>query len=404
MRPYEDGSTQLSPEAALALQRAMERESINQQGLPVQAQAGGFVGMPDFSQMVGYSGPSAAQMAQSQFAPQFQILQNLVNQTNQRYDTAYSDIGSVYRSLADKIRGQAGDIRSQYDQTGQRIGDAYNQAINSVSGAAQANQAAVAEMLARLGIAGQAAPTALGSMGENLIQNVGVLAQNQSNRLGFNSQQGQNELDYNNRSADTAGLAGSNAQRDISLGKQNALSALDMQRLQLTGQQTAAENQYAQQIAKMQQDAQSSAFDNWYKMQQLGLQRDDNDTSRARLELDTKQFQQSVNQYQQSSQLDQEKALNSSGDAYAILASRAGQMFGPNSSAAASAVEKVMNAYRDAVGGKVDGIAKGTATLGDVQKEVSKYARSTEESLALQGLATLWYQQLGNKQQYGFNY
>jgi hypothetical protein len=301
--------------------------------------------------------------------------------------------------LQDKIRGQAPGIQQSYDQTGQKIGGAYNAAINSVSDVTSKNQAAIAEMLQRLGIAQQAAPDALNSMGNTLSQNVGALARDQAGRVGFNAQQGQNEVDYNNRTADTAGLAGSNAQRDIALGKQNALFQTEQQRLGLLGQQTAAENQYAQMIAKMQTDSQSNAFDTWYKMQQLGLSSADNDTSRAKLELDTKKFQDDVARYQQSSSLDREKALNQSGDAYAILASRAGQMLGEGTPQAAEAVDRVMRAYQTATADK-----HGAATLNDILRYAAFNSQTAQEAQIMQALATTWYQQLGNKQQYGFNF
>jgi len=399
MLPIEgNGATALTPEAALALQRAMERQFTNSQGVVAPAGPAPQAG-PDFSAMAQYSGPSAAQMAAQQFGPQFQALQNIINQTNQRYDTASSDIGSVYKSLQDKIRGQAPGIQQSYDQTGQKIGGAYNAAINSVSDVTSKNQAAIAEMLQRLGIAQQAAPDALNSMGNTLSQNVGALARDQAGRVGFNAQQGQNEVDYNNRTADTAGLAGSNAQRDIALGKQNALFQTEQQRLGLLGQQTAAENQYAQMIAKMQTDSQSNAFDTWYKMQQLGLSSADNDTSRAKLELDTKKFQDDVARYQQSSSLDREKALNQSGDAYAILASRAGQMLGEGTPQAAEAVDRVMRAYQTATADK-----HGAATLNDILRYAAFNSQTAQEAQIMQALATTWYQQLGNKQQYGFNF
>ena len=400
MLPYEGGgSTALTPEAALALQRAMERGFTNSQPAPTAAPSGGggYVGMPDFSGG-GYSGPSASQMASQQFGPQYQILQNLVDQAKSQYDTGFSTIGSVYNSLADKVAAQSGDIRNQYDQTGQRVGGAFNEAINSVSGTAQKNQQAIAEMLARLGIQ-QAAPDSLNSVGEQLQRQVGYLAQNQASRGAFNAQQGQNELDFNTRTSANDRLAGTNKQADLTRNYGQQQFDLGNKKLDLQSQQQAAENGYAQAIAKMQQDSESGAFDQWYKMQQLGQGQSASDLGRARLDLDTAKFADEVGNYKDTSALNNQKALNSSGDAYAILASRAGQMLGEGSPQAADAVQRVMRAYQTATSDK-----NGAATLNDILQYASYNSQSAQEAQVMQALATVWYQQLGNKQQYGVNY
>jgi len=388
-----------SPLTTADVQRIIAQAQAQQ--ATANAGSSGFVGMPDFTP-APYSGPSAQQMASEQFSPQFQVLQNIINQTSQRYDSAYNDLGSVYNQLGDKIASQGDQIRGQYDNTGQQVGSAYNNAISSVSNQAQQNQSAIAEMLARLGL-GQAAGSSLGSIGEQAQKQVGSLAQNMASRQAFNSQQGQNEMSYNQRTADNSRLVGKNAQRDATMAKQTALSGLDNQRLQLTSQQKAAENQYQQAIAKMQQDSATNGFDQWYKMQQLqssaGQNAAQNDLGQARLMLDTEKFQNDVNQYKQTSQLNSEKALNSSGDAYAILASRAGQMFGQNSPQAADAVQRIMRAYQTAAADH-----NGTATLSDIQQYAAYNSQTPAEAQAMMGLASLWYQQLGNKQPYGYNY
>lgn len=400
MLPYEgSGSTALTPEAALALQRAMERGFTNSQPAPATAPAGGggYVGMPDFSAQA-YSGPSAQSMAASQFGPQYQILQNLVDQAKSQYDTGFSTIGSVYNSLADKVAAQSGDIRNQYDQTGQRVGGAFNEAINSVSGTALKNQQAIAEMLQRLGIQ-QAAPDALGGIGEQMQRQVGYLAQNQASRGAFNAQQGQNELDFNNRTAANDRLAGTNKQADLTRNYGQQQFDLGNKKLDLQSQQQQAENGYAQAIAKMQQDSQSGAFDQWYKMQQLNRTGQNDDVARGRLELDTAKFADEVANYKDTSSLNAQKALNSSGDAYAILASRAGQMLGEGTPQAADAVQRIIRAYQTASSDK-----NGAATLNDILQYASFNSQSAQEAQVMQALATVWYQQLGNKQQYGVNF
>jgi hypothetical protein len=405
MYPVENGTIAANVGAPKPYDPAVIQKIIQQaqqQQAVANAGGSGFVAMPNFTP-TPYSGPSAGQMAQEQFAPQYEILQNIINQTQQRYNTAYSDVGSIYNQLGDKIAGQADQIRGQYDQTGQQVGSAYNNAINAVSNSAQQNEQAIAEMLARLGIAQQAAPTALNSIGSEMEKAVGSLAQNMASRQGFNSQQGQNELSYNQRTADVDRLVGKNAQRDLTTNFQNAQFANDQKKLEIMSQQKAAENQYAQAIAKMQQDSATNGFDQWYKMQTLqnsmGQNAAQNDLGRARLMLDTDKFENDVNQYKQTSQLNSEKALNSSGDAYAILASRAGQMFGQNSPQAADAVQRIIRAYQTASADH-----NGTATLADVQQYAAFNSQTSAEAQAMMGLATVWYQQLGNKQPYGYNY
>lgn len=370
---------------------------------------GGYVDMLG-SAAPAYSGPSAQSMAANQFGPQYQALQNIVDQAKSSYNTGFSTIGNVYNTLADKVKAQSGDIRTQYDQTGQRVGDAYNQAIDSVSNTAQKNQQTIAEMLQRLGIQ-QAAPDSLGAIGQQLQSQVGYLAGSQASRGAYNAAQGQNEITYNDRTAANDRLAGTNKQADLTKNYGDQQFALGQKKLDLQSQQQGAENQYAQQIAKMQADSKSGAFDQWYKMQQLGLQgqtaANASDVSKARLDLDTSKFQEDINQYKQTSALNSEKALNSSGDAYAILASRASQMFG-TSQEASDAVQRVMRAYQTATGPQdqpngVHGLG-GAATLRDIQQFASFGSQNAQEAQAMEALATVWYQQLGNKQAYGTNF
>jgi hypothetical protein len=292
----------------------------------------------------------------------------------------------MYDQLANKTASQADAIRGQYDQTGQQIGQAYNQALNSVSDAYGKNQAAIFEMLQRLGI-GQAGGASLGSMGAEMQRSVGDIASRQASRGAFNSQQGQNEIDYNRRTADTERLAGKNKQSDLTRNYQNQKGQLDLKLLDLKSGEAGAVNKYGMSIAQMQQQAQQQALDDFYKKIQLQISAGNLDTERGRLEFDTQKWQSQM-------MADQLKAQQSTGggptDPYSVLSQQATLLNSGNSNAAADDVDTVMLAYKLAAQTSNSGNPPLTAILQKLPQNQTPSKRR-----ALEALASTWYKTLG---------
>ena len=343
-----------------------------------------------------YSGPSCEQMAASEFGPQFQALQQVIDAAQNNYITGNQQIGDMFTSLSNAQKGQTDDIRQQYDQTGQRIGGAYNDAIQSVTNTYGQNQSALLEMMSRLGI-GQAAGTVLGTSQDSLGNALGSLARSQASRSAFNSQQGQNEIDYNNRNADTTALAGKNKQSDLLRMFQGQQTDLNLKKLDLTAAQTRAANQYNQSIQDSLAKQQQNAIDTWFKQQQLGLQFDARDDRRAGLELDAQKWAAQLEQDNQSAaqRLKQQQLsnLSDSGDVFGMLAANAGQYYG-DSNQAASAIDRVTSAYSQVSGQR--------ANLSQFLGAVTQGVTDPIEARKLQALATIWWNQLNSKGTSGY--
>ena len=343
-----------------------------------------------------YSGPTGDQMAAQEFGRQFQALQQMLDQAQGNYNTGNQQIGDMFNSLSAQQKGQTGEIRNQYDQTGQRIGGAYNDAINSVSNAYGQNQQALLEMMGRLGIT-QAAPTVLGTSQDSLGAALGSLAKSQASRSAYNAQQGQNEIDYNNRNADTTALAGKNKQSDLLRMFQAQQGDLNLKKLDLQSAQSRAANAYNQSIQDSLAKQQQNAIDTWFKQQQLSLDFDARDDRRAGLELDAAKWQAQLQNDNQSAQsrLQQQQLqnLSNSGDVFGMLAANAGQYYGdPNQ--AASAIDRVTAAYSSVSGQR--------ANLSQFLGKVTEGVNDPIEARKLQALATIWWNQLNSKGSSGY--
>lgn len=209
-----------------------------------------------------------AQMAQDQFSPQFEMLANLRGEAETRGNANANSVEQLYQALANQVRGEGvAKTQGQYADSGAELQSIHDIATGSVQGAAQESNADMADVMRRLGI-GEAAPDALEHVEQERSRAINSLAGNFQANSSANTQFGQNMVDFQQNTANTSDMAGANAKADTLSQLGQILSGYDNKKLDLTGQQSAAENQYAMQIAGMQNDAFSAQQDNiWRQME-----------------------------------------------------------------------------------------------------------------------------------------
>lgn len=341
------------------------------------------------AQQYSYTGPSGAEMASAEFAPQYAALEALKSATKGRYDTAYKDVGSMYDALSKDQRAQTPLIQQRYDTAGGKLKSIYDAAANGVLSGVARDKSQTAALMAQLGIADQGLGTALASQDLNSQQNLFDLASRSSAEGSYNTTQGVNEVDYSNRTADTDALAGKNSQSDLTRLFQSLAAQQDAQGLNLHSQEAQSANQYGLSISKLQQDA--IAQQNSYTQQGLA-----NQYKEGQLSLDSAKFDQQITKDNQAASLAQQNSINNSGDTMAKVSSAASQMWPENSGKAASAVDLINTAYatykKDLGAGNNPGNADISAFLKYVQYNVGDIT----EARQLTQLGTLFWQSLGN--------
>ena len=275
-------------------------------------------------------------MAANEFAPQYQLLEQMRQQANSKYSQAGNTIGGMYDALAKAMKGEESGIKANYAATGSAIGKAYNDAINETSHNFSQSNNEIAAIAKRLGVQA-GVPAALAGGAEQQQRLAGLMAAQGANFQGVNALLGNNDVAYNRNSADTTRLAGVNARNDYKQKLLDVLAGYDNKGLELKGEENAAANKYGLSIADMKQqarlaeeklaaDAQSQAQSNEFRQAQLML-------DQARFGLDTDKFN--------ASQASQANQANKNLSPYEALASTANKLYGNPVSAgnAAKAIE-----------------------------------------------------------------
>lgn len=282
---------------------------------------------PDIAAMLGLD---PGQMAHNEFAPQYDLLNNLRIEAENKYGKAGHDVGGMYDALSKSIKGNEGAIKGQYSASGKGIGDAYNQAIAQTNQSFGDSRNQVAELAKRLGIEA-GLPSALEDGVNQQGRLAGLLASNKANQQGVNTLLGNNDVAYNRESADTAGLAGVNARSDFKARLLDALNGFDNKSLELRGQEAQAANKYDLSIRDMMQQSQA-ARDKLAHDDELGHARLLLD--QGKLKLDSDKFNYEKGQPPKGS--DPSKL-----GAYETLANLAGNLYGNDVAAnnAAQAIE-----------------------------------------------------------------
>lgn len=242
-------------------------------------QAQGFAGVgasavPSFDEIMGQiqasmsvPAPDAAGMAQKQFAPQFDLLSQLRSQTTGRMNQQADDAQAMYDALASSIEGDKSQVTQQYDTAAQNLDAAFSDASASIGATGDKSNADADAIMRRLGITA-AAPDVQAAIAEDQQRSANAIAEMQANYAGNNEASRQSALDFITEQANNAGIAGANARADVETALANALAGYDNQELALKGQQQAAENEYAMQIAGMQSEQQSAAMDQAWRQYQ----------------------------------------------------------------------------------------------------------------------------------------
>lgn len=327
-----------SPEDALSLFRQMERDFTNSQ--PYVS--------PTPTEPQGISYPNPADLAASEFGPQFAALDAAAKEQASRYKVSTADLARMYEALAQSTLARTGDVRAGYADTGKNLQNTYENATNTVATDHSNSLNQIAELLNRLGIQ-QAAPDVLKQSESDFTKALSQLAQRSAGAQTLNTRLGQNQVDYLGKTADTNRLAGTNAQADLLKQFQALQAQNDAKRLDLTSQQQAAANSYGLNISKMQQDSAQN---------ELAAQ-----LKQAQLELDKAKLSHTTENDNALLQLRQQDQLNSIKDPNAKLSSNAYDMYNGDASAAANATMNIINAYQKSGGTSLNDLLGAIDTL-----------------------------------------
>ena len=328
-----------------------------------------------------YSGPSAEQMAAADYAAQYALLDKLRGQTTQRYTAAGNEMGGAYDALSAAMRGEMAGMKADATRTGQVIGGAYNDALNKTNSQFAKSRSAVADLANSMGVSEALAGTVADSRKEQDWL-TGLTANAGANSVGLAQQLGQNAQDYQRWSADTSRLAGTNMRADFKAKMQEALSGLDMKKLDIKGQETQAKNQYAMQILKMKQDAEQSAAESAYRAQRDAIadefKRAGLELDKSRLGLDTDKFNASLNDT---------PAAKESTDPFARLAMYASQLYpGAGTNTISNAVSAVADTYTRGYNGD-----RVWTDAGDFANDVLRRNQGARDADQLRNMAIQFY-------------
>lgn len=345
---------------------------------------------PDVAAMLGLN---ADQMAHNEFAPQYQLLDQMRKQAEGKYNQAGKDVGGMYDALSKSIRGNEGAIKGQYAASGKGIGDAYNQAIAQTNQSFGDSRNQVAELAKRLGIEA-GLPSALEDGVNQQGRLAGLLASNKANQQGVNKLLGNNDVAYNRESADTAGLAGVNARADFKGRLMAALEGYNNKELDLNGQEAQAENKYDLSIKDMMRQSQE-ARDKLAHDDELG---------RARLMLDQGKFKLDSDKFDFEKNKPGAAADPNKMGAYETLASLANSLYG-NPVAARNASQAIEDTFTLGKEGRDRKWTDANEFMQDMLARNPQAAHDGGDYRQLQQLALAFYNKIagGANKAFGYN-
>lgn len=335
----------------------------------------------------------AAKMAADEFAPQYQLLNQLRQQANSKYTTAGKEIGGMYDSLAKATLGQEAGIKQNYAAAGSKIGGAFNDAINQTNKSFSGSRNDIAEIAKRLGVQA-GVPSALSEGAEQQSRLVGLLGANKANTEGVNTLLGNNDVAYNRDTANTTKLAGANARTDIKNRLLDILAGYGNKELELKAGQSEAANKYGLSIKDMMQQAQLARE----KMAMEASSKSQSDElNRARLMLDQAKYG-----------LENDKFLASQGNAaskasspYELLAQTASKLYG-NDVAATNASKAIEDTFTRGYNGD-QSWNNAADFINDVMRRNPRSMGVGGDSRQLQQLALQFYTALAGGANKSFN-
>lgn len=200
----------------------------------------------------------AAQMAAEEYNPQLDALAATLANARQREEEGRKYVGNAYGALVNSIKDDAGDISGIHDTAKKEIVGGYDSAKSSIAQNYDESAAGMEAMMRRLGLQ-EAAPDALAHGAEGRAQQTSLMDQYKSTNSTAQDKLKVNALDYNTQTAQTAGLAGSNAQADLTRQLNDVLAQGEIAKLGLLGQKAQRENDLFFQINNTNFDRQQSA-------------------------------------------------------------------------------------------------------------------------------------------------
>lgn len=216
------------------------------------AQAQGLVGPPP-----GELPFDPAEMAQRQFAPQYDLLRQLRTQATTRHNKAAADTQAMYEALANDIRQNAAQTAERYGVAEQNLDAAFGGAAENIQSRASESNREMADLMRSLGIQ-EAAPDVFANIEEERSRAINSTEGLGAVYKGTNEALSQSMQDYQQNTANTTGIAGANAKADIIAALGDVLAGYDNRELDLRGQQAQAENEYMLALQEMAQGAQSA--------------------------------------------------------------------------------------------------------------------------------------------------
>lgn len=291
-----------------------------------------------------YSGPTGAERAAEQFAPQFQILQNMVDQTNTNYNARKPEVQSVYDGLVKQTLQGRDATKKQYAQAGQEIDKNYGAASGNVTGNFRDSASALMKEMAALGL-NEGAGDLVQANQAAMTKELSKLAQNQQTNADLNENLGANSFAFDTQAANVNRQQGIDAQNALYNMFQGRLGELENQRLGLTAQQTQASNNYDMQIQEMLSGAASNRQSQIMDLAKLIME---GEGRRADDMLNLERF----GLEQERLDLDRQRAAGSGQslqdmNPYQALQSRALTMFGGDPVKAKQAAEIILQAYME---------------------------------------------------------
>lgn len=288
--------------------------------------------------MPSYQGADAASMAKQEFAPQFQMLDDIAKQQKARYDANAPKIAQLYAALNDSSGQQRNENAAFSDKIINSSKANADQAANAMQARYKQALSDQTDMYNRLGIQ-DAAPTTFADQNKVLQQNQGGLARDAQNFQQLNNTLKGNQYHYDTANMGIQKQAGMQNQQDFLQNYLDQAAQTDMQRLQLQSQQQQAQNQYQSSISKGLQDqiGQTGSFVNNIVSSIL---RDRQDQAQNEIAQAGVMNNQDRLAYQQ--QQDQQRGLNP----YDLLQQKSASLLG-NAQAARQFSDVILQAYLD---------------------------------------------------------
>lgn len=190
-----------------------------------------------------YGGPSGSSMAKREFAPQFEMLSQLMSQQKGRYKQGDRDLSGMYDALARDLRQTVESNQKGYKEGTSQINRNTAGASKNIAAAFGSSQKELGGILKMLG-QGEAAPALFKDSQRSMGKEVGYVNTQGAGAANLNTSLGANARAYDNRQVGLSRQAGIEHRGDLMNDYINQQNENDLRKLDLTGQQQSAANKY----------------------------------------------------------------------------------------------------------------------------------------------------------------